>query len=279
MNHKIAEISKELNITDFAIISYESLKKAIKYPYEILKGYPPEIKKYLEEENVDLKNFFPEVKSVIVCIFQYWNSKKSYESEIKKINDINLFLNQRKGKIENPQLIKNRKFKISRYALVDEYHKKIKETLKNMIDKIKTINPETKGKIFVDSSGIFEKQIAAASNLGFYGRNTVLINPVYGSYFFIGGIALNIKLDEMIPSKKENLLCNSCRLCEERCPTKALKDFKIDPSKCISYWTTHPGKHKIPDNLMKTSEYIFGCDICQECCPYNQNIPKAKSIF
>lgn len=157
--------------------------------------------------------------------------------------------------------------KISRYAVGKDYHKVLRKKGKQLLASIKEIHPGVEGRITVDSAPVPEKILGRIAGLGWQGRHTNLIHPEYGSYFFISTIFLNVELetDKSIPN-----LCGSCRLCIENCPTKALDDTGMDANRCISYWnieTEETPPEVIADNL---KGWIFGCDICQEVCPYNR---------
>lgn len=271
----LEEILKYEPITDFAVIN----KTNFPIFEEITKELPRELNYIKRPERKTLTLFYPSAKSVLICLYQYWNSEKNYEEEFKKLTDIKEHIKKRTQNWENIEKKLKNGFKISRYALVEEYHKKIKEHLRKIITKLKEKQKEIDGKIFVDTSPIFEKKLSETAGLGFIGKNTLLISPVYGSYLFIGGIILNEEFENIpeIKEKKERI-CDSCRICEESCPTKALYNESLEPEKCISFWTTHT-KREIPEQISSASDYILGCDICQEFCPYNKTAKKGKSIF
>jgi epoxyqueuosine reductase len=228
---------------------------------------------------MDINSFFNGTKSVLICIYQYWNRKKDYESELKKISDLYDFLSKKNYKVKFLQKINKKNFKIARYAMVEEYHKKIKENLERTLYDLKSEIKSLDGKIFVDSSPVFEKKLAIMAGLGIQGKNTLLISPKYGSYIFIGGIALNIDAEYIIPMMGE-LKCTECDMCERMCPKKAIKNYKLSPSECISFWTTHNNGNDIPPEIINSSSYVFGCDVCQEHCPYNATaLTSERTIF
>jgi len=263
-------------VGDFAVSNVDGFYEFIRN-FSINYDIPPDMSYLKRTERYDFKKFFPQAKSIVVCIFQYWNDdyEKNYENLILEIKDPFEFLSK-KYKL-NKDILKIKSKLIARYSLFDDYHRVIKDRLKNVVDELKKIDKTIETKIFVDTSPVFEKLLAAYSGLGFIGRNTLLINPLYGSYLFIGGFFIN---KEIIGYQKKDLnfekICDKCRLCENKCPTKALYNNRLDPLKCVSYWTTHNKDREIPPEIIEKSKYFFGCDICQEVCPYNKN-PVSKS--
>lgn len=182
--------------------------------------------------------------------------------EVKSIISLALLYNTPFERIESPEVPK-----ISRYAWGNgDYHKVIKKKLKNICKEIQEFFPDLKAKYFVDDSPVMEKRRAVKSGIGWQGKNTIVINPEYGSFFFIGDILLNIELEEDKPIED---LCGSCKLCMKSCPTGALfEEYRLDANLCISYQTIE-NKKEIPENI-NLNNWIFGCDICQDVCPYNK---------
>jgi len=269
--------SKLLNfVTDFAVVDAYEFNDFIKDFY-VDNNIPYDMNYLKREERYDFRKFFPQGKSIVVCIFQYWNSdyEKEYENIISKIKNPFDFLIRKYPKL-NKEILKIRSTLIARYALFNDYHKVIRDKLKDVIYELKKNN--INAKIFVDTSPVFEKILAAYSGLGFIGKNTLLINPLYGSYFFIGGFFLDTKIDQVKKNLEYKKICDDCRLCEKECPTNALSCGWLNPLKCISYWTTHNKNKEIPSYILEKSPYIFGCDICQKVCPYNKD-PISKSLL
>lgn len=166
-------------------------------------------------------------------------------------------------------LNKNRSHpKISRYAWGEDYHKVLKKKLYQLYTFIQGISDqEVNGRVFVDSAPVMDKAWAQKSGLGWIGKHTNLITPKRGSYFFIGEIIINLELIYDGPVKD---FCGTCTRCLDACPTDALTPYQIDANKCISYLTIEL-KEEIPLNFKDQMEgWIFGCDICQEVCPWNR---------
>ena len=158
-------------------------------------------------------------------------------------------------------------FKISKYAYGKDYHFIIKKKLKTLLNEMRNEIGHIDGRVFVDSAPILERAWAKKSGLGWIGKNTNLISKKTGSFFFIAEIIVDIELDYDNEIKDH---CGSCTACLDSCPTDALYEpYKIDASKCISYFTIEL-KDKFPDNLNEDfKNWIFGCDICQDICPWN----------
>ena len=158
-------------------------------------------------------------------------------------------------------------FKISKYAYGKDYHFIIKKKLKTLLSEMRNEIGHIGGRVFVDSAPILERAWAKKSGLGWIGKNTNLISKKTGSFFFIAEIIVDIELDYDNEIKDH---CGSCTACLDSCPTDALYEpYKIDASKCISYFTIEL-RDKFPDNLNEDfKNWIFGCDICQDVCPWN----------
>jgi epoxyqueuosine reductase len=159
---------------------------------------------------------------------------------------------------------------ISRYAYGTNYHDVIKEKLDEILGYIKQSYPGLEGKAFVDSAPLLEKAWAHEAGLGWPGKHSVLINDKIGSFFFLGIILINRELDYDKPYAEDK--CGSCRICIEACPTAAINDNRtIDTRKCIAYHTIE-SKVPIPSGMAaEMGGRVFGCDRCQEVCPWNKN--------
>lgn len=159
-------------------------------------------------------------------------------------------------------------FKISKYAYGRDYHKVLKGRLKKLMSFIQSdVAPEAEGRFFVDSAPVSERSLAARAGLGWLGKNTNLIHPRLGSFVFIGELFLNIELPYGEPIKEA---CGGCTRCLDACPTGALTNpYQLDANKCISYLTIE-NKGDISEEFTGQFDgWIFGCDICQDVCPWN----------
>jgi epoxyqueuosine reductase len=161
---------------------------------------------------------------------------------------------------------------MSRYAYGKDYHDVITSRLKKLMAFISSIAPLAAGRIFVDSGSIHEKSWAVEAGLGWQGRHSIVINREIGSFFLIGILIMNIELDYDEPFKGE--YCRDCRLCIDECPADAINANRtIDTRKCISNLTIE-NRGPIPEEIIpKLGGRIYGCDRCQEVCPWNNKIP------
>ncbi|AYQ32092.1 tRNA epoxyqueuosine(34) reductase QueG [Runella sp. SP2] len=158
--------------------------------------------------------------------------------------------------------------KLSKYAYGTDYHFVLKDKLKALIEEIQSEIGEVNGRVFVDSAPVMDKVWAAKSGLGWVGKHTNLINRQMGSFFFIGEIISDLELWPDAPIKD---YCGTCTRCVDACPTDAITEpYVVDGSKCISYFTIEL-KEAIPEEVRgKFKNWIFGCDICQDICPWNR---------
>lgn len=169
--------------------------------------------------------------------------------------------------------------KISDYALGRDYHKVIKKKLKALFAYMKDQDESVEGRYFVDSAPVLERDWARRSGLGWVGKNTLIIHPKKGSYFFLAELIVNLDIE---PDEPISDYCGTCTKCIEACPTDAIMEegYVMDGSKCISYLTIEL-KDDIPVEYKGMMEdYIYGCDICQEVCPWNRfSKPNVESDF
>ena len=159
-------------------------------------------------------------------------------------------------------------YQIAKYAYGEDYHKILKKKLHTLLKEIQELNNNIKGRAFVDSAPILERAWAVESGLGWIGKNSLLIIPKQGSYFFLCELILNIELEYDRPFTKN--YCGTCTKCISACPAKAITSAAtIDSRKCISYLTIEK-KDTIDNDELAKSSYIFGCDVCQDVCPWNR---------
>lgn len=193
-----------------------------------------------KDERGNIFNYFKEVKSVISIGVNYYSG---YDQDQIKSNS-----------------------KFSNYAWGEDYHDIIKSKLYTLLNDITANYPDIKGIACVDTSPIMEKVWAQRAGIGWQGKHTNLITRDYGSWLFLGELLLDVELDyddEFIDD-----LCGSCTACIDSCPTYALGEYEIYAEKCISYLTIeHRGEFGQNTEL---HDWIYGCDICQEVCPWNQ---------
>ncbi len=190
----------------------------------------------------DARNILPEAKSILSLALNYYHGHQ-YE--------------------EGDQL------KISRYAWGTDYHDIIPPMLRKLLAEIKLLAPEAEGRYYTDTGPILEKPIAARAGVGWQGKHTNIITREVGSWVFLAEIILNIELEPDAPAED---MCGTCTRCLDACPTDALKPYEIDATRCISYLTIElKPEHKIPEEFASKMEgWLFGCDICQDVCPWNR---------
>ncbi len=194
------------------------------------------------EKRVDPRKLVPGAKSVISLMYNYYTDKKPQDPEAPKI---------------------------SIYAYGEDYHRIIKAKLKELVKTLQKEVGEINGRVFVDSAPVLERDWAMRSGLGWTGKHTLLIRPKAGSYFFLAEIISDLALEPDAPGEDH---CGRCRRCIEACPTDAIspQGYLLDARKCISYLTIEL-KEEIPKEYKSQLEnWIFGCDICQEVCPWNR---------
>jgi len=194
------------------------------------------------EKRVDPRKLVPGAKTVITLLYNYHNPEEQEDETAPKI---------------------------SQYAYGKDYHFVIKNKLRSLIDTIRTEIGEVGGRCFVDSAPVLERDWAKRSGTGWIGKNTLLIHPRQGSYFFLAELIIDLALVYDHPIAD---YCGRCTRCIDACPTEAIspEGYVLDGSKCISYFTIELKKAIPEDYQGKFENWMFGCDICQEVCPWNR---------
>ena len=165
--------------------------------------------------------------------------------------------------------------KISRYAWGEDYHKVILEKLELFSDWLTTTYPGCSALAYVDTGPLLEKALAAKAGIGWQGKHTNIISQEHGSWMFLGEIVTTL---DLVPDEPATDHCGSCTLCIDACPTDAIVEpYLVDSGKCISYLTIeHRGE--LPDNAPRDfAQWIYGCDICQDVCPWNQKFAQPST--
>lgn len=163
--------------------------------------------------------------------------------------------------------------RIARYALGVDYHVHVKDKLYALADWLRTRTPDAETKCAVDTVPVLERELAARAGVGWIGKNTCVINTKIGSWIFLGEVftTLELPIDEPAVDR-----CGTCRRCIDACPTQAIvAPYELDASRCISYLTIEHRGEIDPTLAAKASGWAFGCDICQEVCPWNGRAPIA----
>ncbi|MEO7658948.1 MAG: tRNA epoxyqueuosine(34) reductase QueG [Pyrinomonadaceae bacterium] len=196
------------------------------------------------EKRSDPRFLFPPAKSVIVVALNYFTGHHHEK-------------NAEMGKI-------------SRYAWGDDYHDVVREKLTELLSWIKSENADADGKICVDTAPMMDKAWAVRAGLGWIGKHSNLITTDVGSWFFIGEILLNLELDYGEAIVDDH--CGTCTACIDACPTGAIVEpYVVDSRKCISYATIELRDEKLPSDVEDNLEgWFYGCDICQDVCPWNR---------
>ena len=194
------------------------------------------------DKRVDPTKLVPGAKSVISLSYNYYSEKEQLDP---------------KGP------------KVSKYAFGRDYHKVIKKKLKTLFYQLREEIGEFNGRYFVDSAPVLERDWAKRSGLGWVGKHTLLLSKTHGSFYFLAELILDLSLDYDTPVGDH---CGTCTKCIDACPTNAISEngYYLDAKKCISYLTIEL-RSKIPESFKgKMGNWVFGCDICQDVCPWNR---------
>ncbi len=247
----IKSIARELGFDDCGFARAEKLDRDAEVLHDWLDKGMHQDMQWMEnhlDKRIDPTSLVPGAKSVISVLLNYFNPRMQDDPAAPVI---------------------------SRYAYGRDYHKVVRKKLRMLLSRIKEVLPGTEGRVFVDSAPVMEHAWATRAGLGWIGKNSLLLSKKLGSYVFIGEVIIDAELEYDQPVTDH---CGQCRLCVDECPTHAINpDRTLNAGKCISYLTIeHRGE--IPAKY-KNSFYnrVFGCDICQDVCPWNRKL-KAHHI-
>ncbi|MDX1332433.1 MAG: tRNA epoxyqueuosine(34) reductase QueG, partial [Robiginitalea sp.] len=192
------------------------------------------------DKRLDPRKLVPDAKSVISLLYNYYPSEEQ----------------------------RGDSYKVSKYAYGEDYHQVIKGKLRQLLEYIQEEIGQVHGRAFVDSAPVLDKAWAARSGLGWIGKNANLLSRQVGSFFFIAELIVDLDLDTDPPTTDH---CGSCTACLDACPTQAIvRPYVVDGSRCISYFTIEL-KDEIPKSFQGSfDDWIFGCDVCQDVCPWNR---------
>jgi len=232
----LQEICKELNIYEFGVASLPLPENAKSILYE--SNPCPFTAANVEERLLGTSLFTP--KSAIVCLFPYYVEHKDPSN-------------------------------LSRYTWAKDYHLVINEYLKKLIEKLQIMNTDAQFSIHCDTSPLADRYMAYLAGLGFYGKNNCFISPKWGSYVVIGTILTTLELEPNTPLTQSCIGCNRCiTACLGQC--LGHDEFKFDT--CKSYLTQKKGElTSEEEHIIAKTPLVFGCDVCQEVCPHNKDIP------
>ena len=196
------------------------------------------------ETRADPRKLFPEAQSVIVVALNYYTPDQHSD-------------NSDTGKV-------------SRYAWGDDYHEVVGSKLRSLLEWIKEQVPQAKGKVCVDIQPMMDKVWGVRAGLGWIGKHTNLITQRFGSWVFLGELLLNLELDYETEEVEDH--CGTCTMCIDACPTGAITEpYVVDSNKCISYATIELRAPEMPEQFLgKLDGWLYGCDICQDVCPWNR---------
>jgi len=241
----VKEKAQELGFMGIAIAKAEHMdEEAIRLEQWLNQNYHGAMS-YMEnhfDKRVDPTRLVPGSKSVISLMYNYYTEEQQEDPTAPKI---------------------------AMYAYGKDYHKVVKKKMIQLFKWMQESFGEIDGRCFVDSAPVLERDWARRSGLGWVGKHTLLISPKSGSYFFLGEIICDLELEYDHPIKDH---CGTCTRCIEACPTDAIspEGYLMDGSKCISYLTIEL-KNEIPEEFSsQMKNWMFGCDICQQVCPWNR---------
>lgn len=259
----IAETARSLGFDLCGVATAQNFPELEKLNEWLERGYAGEMKYLHDPRRADLQAAMNGVKSAIVCAINY-NSPQPYSTEVVP----------KSGEDEEPRGW------ISRYAWGSDYHEVLWEKLNALVAEMRKKFPEPfEARASADTGPIQERILAKHAGLGWIGKNTLLLNQKIGSWLFLGTILTDLELAPTVEST-ETLrpdLCGSCTRCIEACPTDALvSPYIMDARRCIAYLTIEL-RGPIPGEFREASrDHVFGCDICQDVCPWNQKSPRTQ---
>ena len=246
------------------------------------QGYGGEMRYLDNPKRDDPRRILPSVKSV-VCVGLVYNAPFPYSTEISKKSEAQRVLRR---PVRSPEASSDPELRdsglrdserawISRYAWGRDYHEVMRARLEKLRSVIEAFEPRVETRVYVDTGPIVERAFARYSGIGWTGKNTCLINEAKGSWFFIGVVLTSLELEPDLPAPDR---CGSCARCLEACPTGALVEpYVMDASRCIAYFTIEL-KGSIPREFRPAiGSNVFGCDICQDVCPWNSRQPSVVS--
>ena len=252
LSRHIKERAAQLGFVACGITDVEPLQSHPHFLRWIARGYHATMQ-YLSREDAafkraDVRHVMPEAKSII-CVAMHYRTSEPWDDE--------------------------KNGKVARYARGTDYHDFMTPRLRELLSWINEQTP-CRGRVYVDTGPILERELARRAGIGWIGKNTMLLSRELGSYFLLGEILLDIELETDRPHVEN--YCGSCTRCLDACPTNAFAaPGVLDANKCISYHTIE-NRAAIPRDLRPHfGDWVFGCDICQEVCPWN-NKSKAASV-
>ncbi len=244
LTERIKQTALDIGFTKAGVTSAAPFNEAADRLDAWVKEGSHGVMSYMErnhDKRRDVKNILPSAKSILSLALNYFHNAET-----------------------------NSDLKISRYAWGDDYHYIISNMLEKLLEQIKIITPEAEGRYYVDTGPLLEKAIAERAGIGWIGKHTNVITRELGSWIFLSEIILNLDLEPDTPAED---LCGTCNACVEACPTDAITaPYQLDATKCISYLTIElkPQNEIAPELAKQMEGWLYGCDICQDVCPWNR---------
>lgn len=202
------------------------------------------------ESRVDVRAWLPSARSVIVAALNYHQPEPDSSGDTQR-------------------------GRVAMYAWGEDYHVVVREKLEQLVSRLREqIAEPFDAKVCVDTSAIIERELAAMAGIGWIGKNTMVLDASLGSYFFLGEIMTDLELTLDTPQTDH---CGTCTRCLDACPTQAFpRPYEMDARQCISYLTIEHRGEIDPALADKLGEWVFGCDVCQQVCPYNKDAPLTR---
>lgn len=202
-----------------------------------------------QDSRRDVRTWLPWAKSVIVVALNY-------------------------GQKPPPKPVDEPRGRVAMYAWGEDYHVVLREKLEGLVARIQSFHPNFQFKICVDTSAILEREWAAAAGIGWIGKNTLVMHESLGSFFFLGEIITDL---DLVPDAPATDHCGTCTRCLDACPTQAFpQPYVMDARRCISYLTIEHRSEIDPALAANMSDWVYGCDICQDVCPHNRAVPETS---
>ena len=262
----ISERASQLGFTMAGVVRAEKFPELARQQEWLARGYAGEMKYLSDARRSNPQSALPGIQSAIVCALSYNTEHARTEQAFAKLDHASETGGARGW--------------ISRYAWGDDYHDVLREKLQMLLDGLRENHPQPfEARIYTDTGPINERVLAKHAGLGWLGKNTLLLNERIGSFFFLGVILTTLDLPSTSMSDAPPAdRCGTCRKCIDACPTEALVEpYVMDARKCISYLTIEL-RGEIPEHLREPmGQHIFGCDICQDVCPWNRHAPVTEA--
>jgi epoxyqueuosine reductase len=258
----IVDQAKSLGFDLCGIVHAEKFPELERTSEWLSRGYGGEMKYLADPRRENPKRAMPGVRSVIVCLLNYNTEQPLSTDTVTRDNS-----GEPRGRV-------------SRYAWGDDYHDVLRERLDALIELLRgRFSEPFDARAYVDTGPVQERVLAKYAGLGWLGKNTLLLNQSLGSFFFLGILLTTLELEPTLAPQElpPPDLCGSCRQCLDACPTQAfVEPYVLDARKCISYLTIELRSAIQEEYREAMGNHVFGCDICQDVCPWNRHAPVSR---